>query len=68
MRLQVRPQHGEEKRREIVEGWYREQVKSEAPALIAKWEPLMGVKVEAFYVQRMKTMWGGCNPRNGPSD
>ena len=48
MRLQVRPQHGEEKRREIVEGWYREQVKSEAPALIAKWEPLMGVKVEAF--------------------
>ena len=32
------------------------------PPLIAKWEPLMGVKVERFFVQRMKTKWGSCNP------
>lgn len=62
MHLQVRPQHDEAKRKEIVEGWYREQMKSDMPPLIAKWEPLIGVKVEDFYVQRMKTMWGGCNP------
>jgi predicted metal-dependent hydrolase len=30
--------------------------------LIAKWEPLMGVKVERFFVQRMKTKWGSCRP------
>ena len=29
--------------------------------MIAKWEPLMGVRVERFFVQRMKTKWGSCN-------
>jgi predicted metal-dependent hydrolase len=46
----------------VVEDWYRDQVKKAAPALIAKWEPLMGVKVDRFFVQRMKTQWGSCNP------
>ncbi|MDQ1454095.1 MAG: hypothetical protein QOK38_3961, partial [Acidobacteriaceae bacterium] len=27
----------------------------------AKWERRMGVKVERFFVQRMKTKWGSCN-------
>ena len=31
------------------------------PWLIAKWEPVMGVKVEKFFVQKMKTKWGSCN-------
>jgi predicted metal-dependent hydrolase len=34
------------------------------PPLIAKWEPLLGVKVERFFVQKMKTKWGGCNARS----
>jgi hypothetical protein len=29
--------------------------------LIAKWEPVIGVKVEKFFVQKMKTKWGSCN-------
>ncbi len=62
MRLQVRPQQGREKRSEIVDGWYREQLRTETSSLIAKWEPLIGVHVEALYVRRMKTLWGGCNP------
>jgi len=28
------------------------------PALLAKWAPLMGVKVARFFVQRLKTKWG----------
>jgi hypothetical protein len=32
------------------------------PPLIAKWEPVLGVKVERFFVQRMKTKWGSCMP------
>ena len=31
------------------------------PALIAKWGPIIGVKVERVFVQRMKTKWGSCN-------
>jgi len=32
------------------------------PPLIAKWERLIGVKVDRLFVQRMKTKWGSCNP------
>ncbi len=60
--LRVRPGTTEDKRQAIVEDWYRSQLKQAAPPLIAKWEKLMGVKVERFYVQKMKTRWGSCNP------
>ncbi len=60
--LRVRPGADEAKRQVMLEGWYRQQLKQAAPPLIAKWETLMAVKVERFFVQRMKTMWGSCNP------
>jgi len=63
--LQVRPGTGEERRQAILEEWYRAQVRESAPALIARWEPLMGVKAERVFVQRMKTKWGSCNPAVG---
>jgi predicted metal-dependent hydrolase len=44
---------------------YREQVKMAVPLLIAKWEPILGVKVNKFFVQHMKTKWGGCNSDTG---
>jgi len=60
--LRVRPGTDRAKRQEIVDEWYREQVKKAVPPLIAKWERLMNVKVKRFFVQRMKTKWGSCNP------
>ena len=63
MLLRVRPDSAESKRRSIVEEWYRGQLKQAVPPLIAGWEPVMGVKVERFFVQHMKTKWGSCNPR-----
>ena len=33
--------------------------------MIDKWERMMGVKVGRFFVQRMKTKWGSCNPGTG---
>ena len=62
MVLHVRPGTPEARRQEIVEEWYRGLVKQAAPALIAKWEPLLGVQVARYYVQRMRTRWGSCNP------
>lgn len=62
MILRVRPGTDQEAREAIVDRWYREQVKAAAPGLILKWEPKVGVKVERFFVQRMKTKWGSCNP------
>jgi len=63
MILHVRSGADELKKRAFVEDWYREQLKKAIPSLITKWEPLLGVKVERFFVQRMKTRWGSCNLR-----
>jgi predicted metal-dependent hydrolase len=62
--LRIRPGASEEKKQAIVEEWYREQLKQAVPSLIAQWEPLIGVKVERFFVQKMKTKWGSCNPNS----
>jgi len=61
MILRVRPGSDEKKKQEIIDAWYRDQIKNAVPPLIAKWEQLLGIKVERFYVRRMKTRWGSCN-------
>ncbi len=61
--LRVRPGTSEKTRHSIVEQWYREQVRAAVPALIAEWEPKIGVRVQRVFVQRMKTKWGSANPR-----
>ena len=58
MLLRIRPGTDEEKRGVILDAWRREQIKEAAPPLIAKWEPVLDVKVGRFFVQRMKTKWG----------
>ncbi|MFW5453936.1 M48 family metallopeptidase [Thioalkalivibrio sulfidiphilus] len=60
--LQVRPEADAQTREAVMNQWYREQIRAVAPELIAKWEPVMGVKVSRYFVQRMKTKWGSCNP------
>lgn len=59
--LQIRAKTNEEKRQAFVEKWYREQLKQAIPNLIAKWEPWLGVRVNRFFVQKMKTKWGSCS-------
>lgn len=63
MLLRVRPGTDEDKKQAAVDEWYRAQLKKAVPSLIAKWEPVMDVKVEQFFLQRMKTKWGSCNAR-----
>jgi predicted metal-dependent hydrolase len=62
--LRVRPGTSESNRQAIVDEWYRSELKKAVPSLIARWEPLLGVKVERFFVQKMKTKWGSCNARS----
>jgi predicted metal-dependent hydrolase len=62
IQLQVRLATPQEKRQALLEQWYRKTIKDAIPPLIAKWEPIMDVKVERFFVQRMKTKWGSCSP------
>jgi predicted metal-dependent hydrolase len=59
--LQVRPGSSALKRQEVLEAWYRQLLKEATEPIIAKWEPRIGVRVEGYFVQRMKTKWGSCN-------
>jgi predicted metal-dependent hydrolase len=61
MLLRIRPDTGQDKKQAILDEWYRGQLKQAVPSLIAKWEPLLGVKVNRLFVQKMKTKWGSCN-------
>jgi predicted metal-dependent hydrolase len=64
MLLLARPGADDDKKQAIVAQWYRNQIKAAVPGLIAKWGLLMGVTVDRFFVQQMKTKWGSCNPGN----
>lgn len=61
--LTVRPGSSLEKREEVVHDWHRALLHQTVPALIDKWQPVLGVLVSAYFLQRMKTKWGGCNHR-----
>jgi predicted metal-dependent hydrolase len=60
--IRVRPGTDEVKKRELVEEWYRGQIRQAIIPIIAKWEGLLKVKVERVFIQKMKTKWGSCNP------
>jgi len=64
LRLFVPPGTEADRRRRILEGWYRKQLKAAVPDLIKKWEPVIGKKVTGWTVRRMKTKWGSCNPKS----
>lgn len=63
--LQVRPGADAARCEAVLDAWYRQQLRDAVPALLAKWEPLLGVKASRVFVQHMKTKWGSCTPESG---
>lgn len=61
--LHVRENSTWERRTEILKEWYRAELKNLLPALIAKWEEVLDVRVNKWEVKQMKTLWGSCNHR-----
>ena len=49
---------------EEVAAW-REAVSACAPALVAAWEPIMGVKAGKLAYRNMTSRWGSCQPATG---
>jgi predicted metal-dependent hydrolase len=54
-----------ERRRELLDQWYREQLRQVIPNLVTKWEPRLEVSVRRWTIRRMKTKWGSCNRETG---
>ena len=59
--MRVRPGTGPDRRRLLLQEWYREQLRELIPPLIEKWEPVLDVRVASWGIKRMKTKWGSCN-------
>ncbi len=61
--LAVRPGSSRSKREAVMHEWHKSLLHAVVPGLIRKWEPKLGVEVVGYFLQRMKTKWGGCNHR-----
>lgn len=59
--LTVRPGSSTIKRATVMHEWHKSLLHDLVPRFIARWEPKLGVDVAGYFLQRMKTKWGGCN-------
>ena len=44
---------------------WRKVVEAFTPALVEKWEPILGVKAGQLAYRKMKSRWGSCQPSTG---
>jgi predicted metal-dependent hydrolase len=63
--LIVRPSTDAAKRARLMHSWHKSLLHAVVPDLIRKWEPKLKVKVNGYFLQRMKTRWGSCNHAAG---
>jgi hypothetical protein len=49
------------RRKEILQGWYRRQLRELSAKYISEWESKMNVRVAELGIRIMKTRWGTCN-------
>lgn len=59
--MHARPRSSRKYRDALMHKWYRERLKERVPALMQKWEGIVGVKSRGWNIKRMKTRWGTCN-------
>lgn len=63
--LQVREGATFEKRKAVLDAWYRSKLKEAATARITHWQGILRVQPNRLFVQSMKTRWGSCNTVTG---
>jgi predicted metal-dependent hydrolase len=57
----VRKETPKGKRHELMNEWYRCQLKKQIPDLLKKWEKKIGVRANHWGIKLMRTKWGSCN-------
>jgi len=61
--LSVRPGSDTKKREQVLQNWYRNELRRVLGPLIKKWQEKIGVRVDFWGIKRMKTKWGSCNEK-----
>ena len=59
--LQVRKESTAAQRENVLNEWYREQIKQTVPGVLQKCENIAGVQAKEWYIKNMRTKWGTCN-------
>ncbi len=57
----LKPNTTYEHRLKLLQHWYKVKMHELLPALIKKWEMIMGVNIQQYQIRCMKTRWGSCN-------
>lgn len=65
MELRVPTGADRDERYAVLQRWYRHELRTLIPPLLAKWEPRVGRSVAEVRIKRMKTRWGSCNAEAG---
>ena len=63
LHLFVAPDTTPAQRAHVVAQWRRAQLQAQIPALLAKWEPVVGAQAAAWGIKQMRTRWGTCSIR-----
>ena len=45
----------------VLQEWYRKELKQVIPGIVEHWEKILGLTVNDWCVKQMKTKWGSCN-------
>ncbi|KKO19116.1 MAG: M48 family metallopeptidase [Candidatus Brocadia sp.] len=59
--LYIRPDISREKKRAVLDEWYRQKLKEIVPEYIAYWKEKMKLEGIEYAIKKMKTKWGTCN-------
>lgn len=59
--LYVKPEASIEYKRNILNEWYRKQLKKIIPEIVERWEKKLNVTLNSWGIKQMKTKWGSCN-------
>ena len=61
LELHVSQKASAREREQVLQRWYRHQLRELIPPLLLKWQATLDVKVAECRVRKMKTKWGSCN-------
>lgn len=63
--LGVPPGTSPERRQQLLERWYRLELRGRAEALLMQWEAVLAVRHRRLIIRAMRRGWGSCNATNG---
>lgn len=64
IKLMVNPTTKKQNKEQLLNEFYREELKNNINKLLAKWQKPLGVKPEFMGIKKMKTKWGSCNTKD----